>query len=477
MKEETGNRNFLIIIVLIFFLALSLRIYLLEIKPIHHDEAILKFYYINPLLKGETLNYLGTEYHGLFYHFLAFSFIKIFGDSLFSLRFSAALFGALTVFLLYFLRDELGRIGVIVSALFLAVSPTLVYYSRQYLSYPFFIFFLLLFVVLCVKFSKNNRYSLIYFIAIVAAILLNINEAFLIFIFISLLFFYLFYLITGKSEVILKKIKSIKIKHFILAFLAFLIVFIAIQTVFFTNLSNISGLLDAFSNFSSKAVSTGQSKPILYYFGTLIPIEIGLLVMFLFSLFFHRKNIFSAFVIFWAILNLLILSLIGYKTNWVLTIFIFPLILSAGIAGDYLMKKSRIYSILVAFLVIVTLIFSIQQNFIYVNNFDKNKLGYAETSKDINRIVYEIKEYSGSGKILIVADSYWPLPFYLQDYPLMYLSVDRVNFTEYKDYDLFIIEKSQVPENISEFTIDEFEMRQNYNLDVLFRKNQNKVII
>ena len=180
--------------------------------------------------------------------------------------------------------------------------------------------------------------------------------------------------------------------------------------------------------------------------------------------------LFSAFVIFWAILNLLILTLISYKTNWVLTIFIFPLVLSAGIAGDYLIKKSRIYSILIAFLIILTLIFSIQQNFVYVNNFDKNKLGYVETSKDINRIIYEIQEYPENGKILITAESYWPLPFYLQDYPLMYLSIDKINFTEYKDYDIFIIEKRQLPENISEFTIDEFEMRQNYNLDVLFRK-------
>jgi hypothetical protein len=283
------------------------------------------------------------------------------------------------------------------------------------------------------------------------------------------LFFFFYYLITGKSQIILKKLKSIKIKHFIIAIFAFMIVFIAIQTVFFSNLSNISGLLDAFTNFSSKAVSTGHSKPVLYYFSVLIPIEIGLIVMFLFSLFFHRKNIFSAFVIFWAILNLLVFSMISYKTNWVLTIFIFPLILSAGIAGDYLIKKSRIYSILIAFLLIVTLIFSIQQNFIYANNFDKNKLGYVETSKDINRIAYEIKEYSGNGRILITAEAYWPLPFYLRDYSLMYIRIDKINFTEYKDYDIFIIEKSKVPENISEFTIDEFEMRQNYNLNVLFR--------
>ena len=469
MKKETDNKNFLIVIFLIFFLALFLRTYLLEIKPIHQDEAILKFYYINPLLKGETLNYLGTEYHGLFYHFLSFPFIKIFGDSLFSLRFSAALFGALTIFLLYFLRDELGRIGVIITALFLAVSPTLVYYSRQYLGYPFFIFFLLLFIILCVKFIKHNKPALFYSIAVAAAILLNINEAFIIFIFISVLFFFFYYLITGKSQIILKKLKSIKIKHFIIAIFAFMIVFIAIQTVFLTNISNISGLIDAFSNFSSKVVSTGQNKPILYYFSILIPIEIGLFVMFLLSLFFHRKNIFSVFVIFWTILNLLVFSMISYKTNWVLTIFIFPLILSAGIAGDCLIKKSRIYSILIAFLVIVTLIFSIQQNFIYANNFDKNKLGYVETSKDINRIAYEIKEYSGNGRILITVEAYWPLPFYLRDYSLMYIRIDKINFTEYKDYDIFIIEKSKVPENISEFTIDEFEMRQNYNLNVLFR--------
>jgi len=216
MSKKVFLYTFTLIIILAFFL----RFYNLDIKPMHHDEGVQQHYYIQPLLENRALDYLGTEYHGLLPHFLSYPFIKIFGISPFSLRFTGSLFGALTIFLLFFLRKYIGNMGVLFSAAFLAISPIFVYYSRQYTGYPFYIFFLLLFIIFGLKFFDEQKRHYLYFAAATAALILNINEAFLIFIFILAAFLYINYLFKEDSfNEKLNTLKKIKLKYFILLFL------------------------------------------------------------------------------------------------------------------------------------------------------------------------------------------------------------------------------------------------------------------
>jgi uncharacterized protein (TIGR03663 family) len=474
MGLKITKKIFLILFTLIVILSFFMRIYLLDAKPMHHDEGVLDYYYVGPLLENYSLDYLGIEYHGLAFHFLAYPFIKILGLSLFSLRLSVAVFGTLTVWLIYFLKDYIGKTGVLFSSAFLAISPISVYYSRQYTGYPFLIFLLLLLIILVLKYLKEFRNYQLYLMAIVLAIISNINEIFFVFLFISFTFFYLKYLF-DKSDRSKEFLRKIKWKHIIFAILTFMFVLIMIHTNFFFNFQNLGKLTEAVSHVSDKAVSTGHNKSFTYYFKLLFPYELGLLVMGLIGLLFFKRDSFTKYILFWSLGSIFIFSLISYKTNWMVPLIIFPLILNFGNTLDYLVEKLRFKTIILIvgiLLILVSSFYSIQQNYIYYDDFDRNKIGYVETSQEVNELLDDIGKYAQNKRIhiLITANGYWPLPSYLRTYKLKYLtSIKEINLTKYDDYDVFISDKSQIPDLPKSITKEEYEFRKGYRIFALYK--------
>ena len=113
---------------IILSLALALRLWGLGDRALHHDESLHATY--------SWYFYEGRGYthdpmmHGPFqFHAGALAFI-LFGPSDFVARVPAALFGTGIVALIYLLRGHLGRLGALSAAAFVAVSPTLLYFSR-----------------------------------------------------------------------------------------------------------------------------------------------------------------------------------------------------------------------------------------------------------------------------------------------------------------------------------------------------------
>lgn len=109
--------------------ALFLRLYDLGARPFHHDESQDAYfsytfsqdfgsYEYNPLLHGPVRFYLIA------------AFYKLLGDSDFTARLAPALMGTLLVALPYLLRRQLGRTAALSAAVVLAVSPSLLYFSR-----------------------------------------------------------------------------------------------------------------------------------------------------------------------------------------------------------------------------------------------------------------------------------------------------------------------------------------------------------
>jgi len=168
-------------------------------------------------------------------------------------------------------------------------------------------------------------------------------------------------------------------------------------------------------------------------------------------------------------------SLMSYKTNWMIPFMIFPLVLHVGNTVDHIIKRFRFRKtiVFIVFLLILNSLFlSIQQNHLLYNDFKRNKIGYVESSPEINKLVYDIKEYAKGEelKIMITAHGYWPLPAYLREYELMYFTqIEKLNESEYTDYGVFISDSNQVSEIRESFTRKEYEIRNNYHIVVLFR--------
>src|ERR1035441_10288423 len=132
------TRGFPLWVLLAALLALGLRSVQLDSRPMHNDEAnnALKF---RDLWEGHRYRYDPNEFHGptLAYSTLLWEKLTLAGDfARFTetrLRSLPVLFGAGLVLLLFLVSDGLGRIATVAAALLTAVSPFMVYYSRDYI--------------------------------------------------------------------------------------------------------------------------------------------------------------------------------------------------------------------------------------------------------------------------------------------------------------------------------------------------------
>ena len=151
------------IILLIFFITIFLRFWQLDLKLLHHDEAIHSWFSYELLTKGSWA--YDPSYHGPFLYYVTAGMFSLFGDSDFVARLLPALFGALLIPLVYCIY-RIGYIDkrqTIFAALFLALSPNMVYFSR-FLRHDifmlFFTFLLLVAVLYYFEFGKT-RYAII----------------------------------------------------------------------------------------------------------------------------------------------------------------------------------------------------------------------------------------------------------------------------------------------------------------------------
>ena len=164
------NKNFVFnsIFFLIFLVALSLRLYSLGDRAVHHDESLHGYFAYQM--------YIGSGYehnplmHGIFLFQLVSVSFFIFGDSEFSLRLPMAMTGSLIIFLPILMRDRLGYIGSIFASLMLAISPSILYFSRFARNDIFMLFIFLLLVISMWKYFSSKESKWLYVFSIFMAI-------------------------------------------------------------------------------------------------------------------------------------------------------------------------------------------------------------------------------------------------------------------------------------------------------------------
>ncbi len=109
-------------------LAALLRFHDLGVRTFQADESV------SSLIAVQASEMRGYEYlpstHGPLPHFASAATFIVAGDNDTTARFAAALVGVLLALLPFAFRRELGRVGAVAAALGLAVSPSLLYYSR-----------------------------------------------------------------------------------------------------------------------------------------------------------------------------------------------------------------------------------------------------------------------------------------------------------------------------------------------------------
>jgi uncharacterized protein (TIGR03663 family) len=143
-----------------------------------------------------------------------------------------------------------------------------------------------------------------------------------------------------------------------------------------------------------------------------------------------RRKYFPLFCGLWAFGLIAAYSLIPYKTPWLTLNFLTPLALASGYAAaeTYTLLRSRSQAASLAWVILLTAAMAIslfntwQLNF-YRYDDDRNPYVYAQTRRGFLDLVWRVNaiaKASGTGlqtSIAIMSPDYWPLPWYLRDYP------------------------------------------------------------
>lgn len=159
---ELSRRAWLIGCAMVMLVAALVRLYQLELRPMHHDEGVNGFF-LNNLIRTGVFRYDPTNYHGpTLYYFtlpLALAAERLQSYGTWTVRLLPLIFGLATIWLVFGLRRYVGRVGALSAAALLALSPGFVFFSRYFIHEMMFVFFTLGIVSSALRFYERDAPS------------------------------------------------------------------------------------------------------------------------------------------------------------------------------------------------------------------------------------------------------------------------------------------------------------------------------
>lgn len=155
-----------LLIILLICAVILTRFYNLGARTMAHDEVN----HVVPSYTIETYVYDPVTHGPFQFHLLALSYF-LFGDSDFSARVPAALFGvAVVIFTIFAWRRYLGRVGALVSAFLYVISPFILFYSRYTRNEIFIVFWGLVLLWLFLRYLEGGESKYLLWITLITAL-------------------------------------------------------------------------------------------------------------------------------------------------------------------------------------------------------------------------------------------------------------------------------------------------------------------
>jgi uncharacterized protein (TIGR03663 family) len=467
--ERTGGGYEKPVCAIAFILAVIVAVWLrfdqIGIKPFHHDEGVMSHFLLNLANSGEY-RYNPENYHGPTLYYFALVALRIFGDNDFALRFTPALFGVLTVLMVWLLREHLGPVGTPVAAFLMALSPGLVYFSRDFIHEMSFGCFSLGLVVGAWRYAESKNFAWLALTATSAGLLFATKETAII----TAVVVIIAVLCAAALDVTRRLIRRHEITPGAFArefrsdcadvapsldhALAAIMIFVFINIFFYSSFfRNWQGVPDAVKSVFLWAGRSGGEhvKDFWYYIGVLFKLELPLVIGSLLAGIFivRRGTRFWLFVAAWTLGITLAYSIIGYKTPWLALSFLIPMALLSGYAAQRVYGAASLISLRLLWVAALVTVLIFNVRLARAVNFDKyddndNRSGYgvdlgrsfglkpyseglygyvyAQTDRDIFQLAQAIKIETDKlpsrddTPIYVSSPEYWPLPWYLRDY-------------------------------------------------------------
>ena len=459
--QDIPERAWQIGVIVILLIAAVLRLYDLNLVPLHHDEGVNGNFLVRLVREGDY-RYDPENYHGptLYYFSALIPWVTRllfgvaardhYGLTTFTIRLIPVLFGLGTIGLVFMLRRRLGTVATLSAALMLAVSPGAVYLSRYFIHETQFVFFTLGIVVACLRFYDTRNPTYLILASASAALLFATKETAMIsagvlFIaFVSTHLYRLLYRVTignpsGKSRKPGRQesgaslfLDDIGKPNLLISAAVAVIVFVFLNVLFYSSFfNNAQGVYDSLKTFEiwRKTGQTAHVHSPFTYFLWLFRQEgpmlfLGLIGALLVVL--RPKNLFALFAALWAFGLIAAYSLIPYKTPWLVLNFIVPLALVAGYVIQFIYEldggQVRIVAIFLSLAIGISTYQTIDLNFInYDNDNSYYVYVYAHTRRGLLELVHNVEQIAKEKEgpttgITIVSPDYWPLPWYLRNF-------------------------------------------------------------
>src|SRR2546425_1939820 len=441
--ETNWQRRWWITASIILALGILLRVYELSLKPLHHDEAVNGFFLLSLFREG-IYSYNPANYHGptLYYFALISCSINnlLFGNegpSTIAVRMVPVLFGIGIIGIMLTLRNRLGTIGTLAASTLAAVSPGMVYLSRDFIHEMLLVFFTLWLALCSLRFAGTGKTGEILLGAIAAALMFCTKET-------APLSF--FSLLLGVIAAVVwagpyrpRIVPSFGTwRQILLQALAAIALFLVSSFLFFSSFfgNYPQGVRDAVTTYSywARTGMTQQTAPWYTYLLWLIHEEAPIFVLAVIGAgiaLFQRRDRFAIFAGTWAFTLLVAYSILPYKTPWILLNIIVPMCLIAGHAVQQVWNDRAKFFVgamrwlapasLIVVVTTVCLYQSIQLNFIHYDD-SRYVYPYAQTRRSFLGLIDEVNEIAkrmGTGtatSVAVVAPEYLPLPWYLRGF-------------------------------------------------------------
>ncbi|PYS81137.1 MAG: hypothetical protein DMF67_17880 [Acidobacteria bacterium] len=447
LGEEIPERAWLIASLAVLMVATALRIYALELKPMHHDEGVNGFFLTNLLRQG-VYHYDPGNYHGPTLYYLTLPVVALFGLNTFAVRFVTAAFGIATVWLVLALRRYVGAFGALTAAALVAVSPACVFYSRYFIHESLFVFFALGIVVAALRFYETGAGVYLCLASASAAMLFATKET--AFISVGTLalawaFAHVWVKWAGGGRGARGRKKggegggglakfdaSGQAPLFVAgAFALFAFIWILFYSSFFTYWKGVFwDSFEAFRVWKQTGMSEFHSKPLDTYVRWLWQEEAPILLLAVagacVALFERRRNRFAVFAGAWAFGLLAAYSLISYKTPWLVLSFVVPLAVVAGYAvqafDNWVGGARRWHSPALAIVAVAIAVCTYQAVVVNFREYDNDRYiyVYSHTQRQALDMLKEVERASARAGarepgIIVASPEYWPLPWYFRD--------------------------------------------------------------
>lgn len=179
--------------IIILILAVFSRTYLLGARVMSHDENS-HVYYSWRFYQGQGFQHDPLMHGPLQFHLLAMSYF-MFGDNDFTGRLPQALFSVAAIGFLWFYRRDLGRVGALLGAVMILISPYMLYYGRYARNEGFIQLFAVVMIWAILRFLESGRPRYLYWLTLTTVLHFTSKETSFIYtaqamIFLGAYFFY-----------------------------------------------------------------------------------------------------------------------------------------------------------------------------------------------------------------------------------------------------------------------------------------------